>query len=320
MADVSAPSSQWWFRAAGTEKVYGPVSPEVLLGWAREGRIYPEDKVSSDNASWGDARGLPFLAMDTVIVRPDGRVLGPFHRDAVEALRKVGKVPPESVVRSARELLESADSAAAPAAGADAARAYEARLEQVRTQARDALAEKDREIEGARAEAGIAAARADAEWLRGRLSDLLADVFRRFPKPVPAAEPASPAEPEPAKPASSAEPETAEPEPATPAEPEPAGPEPEPDARASGDDVFVEAEAIDEPPPGFRRLRVHPIPDPAAARAAEEPRAGDPPRKPRTGMAALEDQLKDELRRAAGAAPSAGRATGSKIMDFFKRK
>ena len=92
MPDVSAPSSQWWFRAAGTEKVYGPVSPEVLLGWAREGRVYPEDKVSPDNSSWGDARGLPFLAMDTVIVRPDGRVLGPYHRDAVEALRKVGKV------------------------------------------------------------------------------------------------------------------------------------------------------------------------------------------------------------------------------------
>ena len=161
----------------------------------------------------------------------------------------------------------------------------------------------------AAAEAGIAAARADAEWLRGRLSDLLADVSRRFPKPAPAAESASPAEPE-----------SAEPEPATPAEPEPDGPESEPDARASADDVFVEAEAIDEPPPGFRRLRVHPVPDPAAARAAEEPRAEDPPRKPRTGMAALEDQLKDELRRAAGAAPSAGRATGSKIMDFFKRK
>lgn len=153
MPDVSAPSSQWWFRAAGTEKVYGPVSPEVLLGWAREGRVYPEDKVSPDNSSWGDARGLPFLAMDTVIVRPDGRVLGPYHRNAVEALRKVGKVPPESVVRSARELLAAADSAAAPAAGADAAKAYEARLEQVRTQARDALAEKDRELEGSRAEA-----------------------------------------------------------------------------------------------------------------------------------------------------------------------
>ena len=113
MADAPAPSSQWWFRAAGTEKVYGPVSPDVLLGWAREGRVYPEDKVSPDNAAWGDARGLPFLAMDTVIVRPDGRVLGPYHRDAVEALRKVGKVPPESDVRSARELLESANSAAA---------------------------------------------------------------------------------------------------------------------------------------------------------------------------------------------------------------
>ena len=175
MADASASGSQWWFRAAGTDKVYGPVSPDTLLGWAREGRIYPEDKVSSDNASWGDARQLPFLAMDTVIVRPDGRVLGPFHRDAVDALRKAGKVPPESVVRSARELLESADSAAAPAAGADAAKAYEARLEQVRTQARDALAEKDRELEGVRAEVDrlgeeLAAERKAAAALRGAAS------------------------------------------------------------------------------------------------------------------------------------------------------
>ena len=174
MADAPA-SSQWWFRAAGTEKVYGPVSPDALLGWAREGRIYPEDKVSSDNASWGDARQLPFLAMDTVIVRPDGRVLGPFHRDAVDALRKAGKVPPESVGRTARELLESADSAAAPAAGADAAKAYEARLEQVRTQARDALAEKDRELEGVRAEVDrlgeeLAAERKAAASLRGAAS------------------------------------------------------------------------------------------------------------------------------------------------------
>ena len=175
MADASASGSQWWFRAAGTDKVYGPVSPDTLLGWAREGRIYPEDKVSSDNASWGDARQLPFLAMDTVIVRPDGRVLGPFHRDAVDALRKAGKVPPESVVRSARELLEAADSAAAPAAGADAAKAYEARLEQVRTQARDALAEKDRELEGVRAEVDrlgeeLAAERKAAAALRGAAS------------------------------------------------------------------------------------------------------------------------------------------------------
>ena len=174
MADDHA-SSQWWFRAAGTEKVYGPVSPDTLLGWAREGRIYPEDKVSSDNASWGDARQLPFLAMDTVIVRPDGRVLGPFHRDAVDALRKAGKVPPESVVRSARELLAAADSAAAPAAGADAAKAYEARLEQVRTQARDALAEKDRELEGVRAEVErlgeeLAAERKAASSLRSAAS------------------------------------------------------------------------------------------------------------------------------------------------------
>ena len=56
MADAPSSGSQWWFRAAGTEKIYGPVSPDALLGWAREGRIYPEDKVSSDKSAWGDAR------------------------------------------------------------------------------------------------------------------------------------------------------------------------------------------------------------------------------------------------------------------------
>ena len=52
----------------------------------------------------------------------------------------------------------------------------------------------------------------------------------------------------------------------------------------------------------------------AKARAAEEAR------KPRSGMAALEDQLKDELRRAAGAAQPPSRGAGSKLMNFFKRK
>ena len=97
MPDVSAPSSQWWFRAAGTEKVYGPVSPEVLLGWAREGRVNPEDKVSPDNSSWGDARGLPFLAMDTVIVRPDGRV----RQEQPDMVAEHEHIEPEADVQNA---------------------------------------------------------------------------------------------------------------------------------------------------------------------------------------------------------------------------
>ena len=107
MTDVSANASaaQWWFRGAGSEKTFGPVGPEVLLSWAREGRIFPEDKVSPDQSAWGDARMLAFLAMDTVIVRPDGRILGPFNAAAIDALRKAGKVPEDAVVRRAADLL-----------------------------------------------------------------------------------------------------------------------------------------------------------------------------------------------------------------------
>ena len=53
--------------------------------------------------------------------------------------------------------------------------------------------------------------------------------------------------------------------------------------------------------------------DPSAGARAEEAR------KPLSGMAALEDQLKDELRRA-GAAQASGRGSGSKFLNLFKRK
>ena len=105
------------------------------------------------------------------------------------------------------------------------------------------------------------------------------------------------------------------------AEPGADAPPPDSAAEGAGGAVFVEAEAIDDPPPGFRRQRIHPVSASSARPAEEPPRSGaEEPRKPRSGMAALEDQLKDELRRAADAAQATGRGTGAKIMNFFKRK
>ena len=149
----------------------------------------------------------------------------------------------------------------------------------------------------ASADAEIAAARADADWLRERLSGLFAEVSTRF------APPAEPAAAEPAPPPAAAEPSV---------------PPPGPGGRDARESVFVEAEAIDDPPSGFHRPRIRPVPEPEARRAAKP--AAEESRKPLSGMAALEDQLKDELRRAADAAQATGRGAGAKIMNFFKRK
>lgn len=212
--------------------------------------------------------------------------------------------------------------AALKAAAEKAAREHERELAAVRSGAERAAKESDDEharvvaelraaaLEATRradaenaarlasADAEIAAARADADWLRERLSGLFAEVSSRF---APRSEPAA------AKPA---------PEPAPAAEP--SVPPPGPGGRDARESVFVEAEAIDDPPSGFHRPRIRPVPEPEDRRAAKP--AAEEARKPLSGMAALEDQLKDELRRAADAAQATGRGTGAKIMNFFKRK
>ena len=146
----AAPPSQWWVRPSQGGGEFGPVSPDGLVEWARGARVFPDDQVSPDRKKWTAARELKFLGMDTVIVPPTGRILGPFHPGAVEVLRAAGKVPGGSRVVTGAQILsgegggEAAEKAAAELREAKArAAALEEELEDVRAEAREALARKD---------------------------------------------------------------------------------------------------------------------------------------------------------------------------------
>jgi len=151
MADAPAPNPapSWWFRSVADDEIRGPYAPEALLDFARRGLVVPGDWISSDRTTWHDARKLGFLGMDTLVVRPDGRVLGPFHPDAAAAFVAEGKVPSGSILRTAKELLESAN---APDPSEALKAEFEERSARLRQKATDAIAAKDRELEAVRAE------------------------------------------------------------------------------------------------------------------------------------------------------------------------
>ena len=81
----AASSVKWWVRSAVNGQEFGPASQAGLLAWAREGRIFPDDGLSNDRKTWRSAREWTMLEMDTLVILPDGRVIGPLHADAVAA-------------------------------------------------------------------------------------------------------------------------------------------------------------------------------------------------------------------------------------------
>ena len=87
---------QWYVRMVAGGAVFGPIRTQGLVLGAAEGRVMPDDEVSEDKVHWRAAQEIPELCMDTLIAHPNGSFIGPFHRDALQALIREGKIPPDS--------------------------------------------------------------------------------------------------------------------------------------------------------------------------------------------------------------------------------
>jgi len=99
-------TGQWFLKRGGV--VYGPVTPEVLLDWARSGRIRPDDQVSQDNVQWRAPSEVDFLEMEWMIETPDGHGLGPVNiRSLIQPLLN-GTVAPDTIARRAADGRSSA--------------------------------------------------------------------------------------------------------------------------------------------------------------------------------------------------------------------
>ncbi|MCX7818148.1 MAG: hypothetical protein N2652_02910 [Kiritimatiellae bacterium] len=95
--EQSAP--QWYLRSNVAGAIFGPVAPEVLREWARDGRVGPEDEVSPDGQHWASAPQIAELELQWWMKLPDGRWYGPVHLQAAAALAEEHGLPTDLPVR-----------------------------------------------------------------------------------------------------------------------------------------------------------------------------------------------------------------------------
>jgi len=84
------------------DAVYGPVDLATLQHWAADGRIAPDDVLSTDLAAWIRARDMADLKMDWVADLGQGAEMGPLHLLALLDYLRDGTVRPETAIRHKR--------------------------------------------------------------------------------------------------------------------------------------------------------------------------------------------------------------------------
>lgn len=90
-------NNQWWLRTQ--DEVFGPVTRDNLIEWARMGRIQPGQDVSCDGENWMPATDVDFLDMRWSIDIGDGMPpRGPFNKQAAQALLASGRLPQGSTL------------------------------------------------------------------------------------------------------------------------------------------------------------------------------------------------------------------------------
>lgn len=92
----------WYLKKAGSETVYGPVEESQLETWAADGRVAPDDLVSSDRREWNPAPSVSSLKMEWVAELPGGKPFGPVPSHAFRELIRSGELKPDTPVRSAK--------------------------------------------------------------------------------------------------------------------------------------------------------------------------------------------------------------------------
>lgn len=75
-----------WYLRKSDQTVYGPVALDVLARWAADGRVLPDDHVSTDQQDWKPAPDLPELGMDWFIELAGDTRYGPLHLLAMAEL------------------------------------------------------------------------------------------------------------------------------------------------------------------------------------------------------------------------------------------
>ncbi len=78
--------------------VYGPADLATFDQWARDGRVAPEDMLSSDRRNWRPAIDVPELGMDWMVDLPDGSLYGPLNLASLAEMLDDGTLAPDAML------------------------------------------------------------------------------------------------------------------------------------------------------------------------------------------------------------------------------
>jgi chromosome segregation ATPase len=157
-----------WFVRMSNGTVFGPINTQGISHWAEDGRIMPDDEVSTDQTNWIRACDLDELGMDTMLELPDGSFKGPYNPKAIDILANEGTIPMRAVRFHKQELEERKASRQISLFGDEAwekgedeadkeqnialSEQLKQQLEQVRQEAHDAVELAEREADELRVE------------------------------------------------------------------------------------------------------------------------------------------------------------------------
>jgi hypothetical protein len=105
-----------WYLRKEAGGVYGPVDLPTLRAWAADGRVAPEDYLSTDQQEWRASFEVGALEMDWLLELEEGLSYGPAHRQAFEGMLAEGALQPPLRLRnqSTGEILVLGEDAAPP--------------------------------------------------------------------------------------------------------------------------------------------------------------------------------------------------------------
>jgi hypothetical protein len=95
---MSAPQGLMYFLKKADGAIYGPSDLNTLQGWAREGRVAPDDMISKDKDVWYPAPTLTDLEMNWLVHLSDGTQYGPIHLQALKELIEEGSLSADDLV------------------------------------------------------------------------------------------------------------------------------------------------------------------------------------------------------------------------------
>ena len=98
LVSVETKHMNWYLKRSDGE-VYGPVDLPILQRWAMDGRVAPDDKISTDQETWAPASDFPELSMEWKVELRDGSVYGPIHLLALRDLMHDGSVSRRAKIR-----------------------------------------------------------------------------------------------------------------------------------------------------------------------------------------------------------------------------